>query len=232
MKDYLFKRYDEIFKKYEDSFFGDVLKNRGYVFQYDENETESDLLFVGINPSYTDKYEKNNIYRDIYSRDVDRSYFKPFKRIDEELKDAKVGYNGVYSHIDLLIFRETNQKYIDTLMSEPEGCGFLIEQLEIAKERLSHIKPKVVIVNNAKAAELMGKNRFTDDKTKKEYGVWMGLQFKFDEEFGAHRVTNIPEISNTYFLFTSMLSGQRALDLGSKERLLWQVRRIFNKTTN
>jgi hypothetical protein len=26
-----------------------------------------------------------------------------------------------------------------------------------------------------------------------------------------------------------MLSGQRALDLGSRERLVWQVKRIFKK---
>lgn len=112
-------------------------------------------------------------------------------------------------------------------MRTEEGCGFLLEQLEIAKKRLIHIKPKVIIVSNAKAAELMGKNRFIDKKTNKEYGVWMGLNFVFDDEFGAHKVTNIPELENSYFLFSSMLSGQRALDLGSKERLIWQVKRIF-----
>lgn len=149
MKGYLFKRYDEIFKKYENSFFGDKLKNRGYVFQYDDNEIESDLLFVGINPSYTEKYEKNNLYRDTYSRDVDRSYFKSFKSINEELKNSKVGYNGVYTHIDLLVFRETNQKFIDSLMSTQEGCGFLIERMssEEIKEELKNLdnkKPKAI----------------------------------------------------------------------------------------
>ena len=58
----------------------------------------------------------------------------------------------------------------------------------------------------------------------------MGLDFYFDEEFGSHRVTHVPELKNTHFLFTSMLSGQRALDLGSRERLIWQVRRILKNT--
>jgi|SRR5690554_104090 len=227
MKEQLFKEYDKVFKKYENAKFGDILKERGYVFQYDEDETNSDLLFIGINPSYTEKHEKNEHYRGTYDRNDNRSYFKPFSEINREINNAEVGYNGIYTHIDLLVFRETNQKQVNELMRTEEGCGFLIEQLEIAKNRLIHISPKVVIVSNAKAAELMGKNRFFNDKTGEELGIWMGLDFVFDEEFGAHKVTNVPELENSYFLFTSMLSGQRALDLGSKERLIWQIKRIF-----
>ena len=57
----------------------------------------------------------------------------------------------------------------------------------------------------------------------------MGLDFEFDEEFGSHRVKNIKELEHTHFFFSSMLSGQRALDLGSRERLVWQVRRVLEK---
>lgn len=39
---------------------------------------------------------------------------------------------------------------------------------------------------------------------------------------------NVPELKNTHFFFSSMLSGQRALDIGSRERLLWQIKRVFN----
>lgn len=227
MREQLLKEYDQIFEKYENATFGNILKERGYVFQYDEDETNADLLFIGINPSYTEKHEGNEHYRTSYDRNVKRSYFKPFSEINQELNNAKVNYNGVYTHIDLLVFRETKQEKVDELMRITDGCGFLIEQLEIAKNRLKHISPKVIIVSNAKASELMGKNRFFNDKTGEELGIWMGLNFIFDEEFGAHKVTNIPELENSYFLFTSMLSGQRALDLGSKERLVWQVKRIF-----
>lgn len=228
MKDVLNKSYRDIINKYKSEWFDEVLK-RGYVFQFDEDEINADLLFIGMNPSYTEKYEKGRTYADSYTRAVNRSYFKPFCQIHQELINANVQYNGIWTHFDLLVFRETNQKFIENLMSNSIGCKFILEQLEIAKRRLIRVCPKVVLVSNAKARELLGKNYLVDSKTGKASGVWMGLRFDFDEEFGSHKVKNIPSLTDTHFLFTSMLSGQRGLDLGSKERLVWQIKRIFRK---
>ena len=111
-------------------------------------------------------------------------------------------------------------------MNSPEGCQFLMEQLEVAKQRLIHISPKVVVVANSLARQFTGKDRFEDKGIAQN--IWMGLDFEFNEEFGSHRVKNIEELAHTHFLFSSMLSGQRALDLGSRERLVWQVRRVLN----
>ena len=228
MKDKLFQKYDEIFQKYSNIYFGNNLIKRGFVFQYDNDEQNADLLFMGINPSYTIKNEENNYLRDAYSRNADINYFKAFNAINEKLLESKVGYNGIYTHIDLLVFRETNQKFINSVMNTPNGCDFLMEQLEIAKQRLIYIRPKIVIVCNSKAREFLGKDK-SIKKNGKINGVWMGLEFKFDDEQGAHKVTNIPELKNTYFLFSSMLSGQRALDTGSRERMIWQIKRILKQ---
>lgn len=223
----LITKYENIINKYKIEDLENVLK-RGYVFQYDENEKDADLLFIGINPSYVEKYEKGQSFSGSYSRSRERSYFKPFADISDQLTKSNLEYNGVWTHIDLLIFRETNQKFIDKLIKTTKGCEFIMEQLGIAKKRLKHIAPKVVVVSNTKARELIGKDRFKNNKTGEEYGVWMGLEFEFDEEFGVHKVLNIPELKDTYFVFSSMLSGQRALDIGSRERMIWQIKKIFD----
>ena len=222
--------YKTIFEKYKDfPVFDGILAKRGFVFQYDDDEDDCDLLFVGMNPSYTKKYEKGRYFENHYERNEDRQYFKPFAEIDKQLQDELeiTKYKG-WTHIDLFVFRETNQEFVKKIM-QSAGCPlFLLEQLEIAKARIIRIQPKVVIVSNALAAEFMGKNKDVSDP-KNHKGVWMDLDFYFDEEFGSHRVNHVSELKNTHFLFTSMLSGQRALDLGSRERLVWQVKRIFKK---
>jgi hypothetical protein len=131
-----------------------------------------------------------------------------------------------WTHIDVLVFRETNQKYIDILSQDPKGLSFVYEQVMIAKERILNIQPKVIVVCNTKARELIGKNRFIDAKGI-EHGVWMDFKFEFDMEYGSYRSTNVPELEHTHFIFSSMLSGQRALDLGSRERMVWQIGRIL-----
>jgi hypothetical protein len=231
MKDLLNKKYSTIIDKYMKGNFGEVLK-RGYVFQYDENEKNSELLFIGMNPSYTEKYEGGKTFADNYTRDVDRSYFKAFHQINQELIDANIGYNGIFTHFDLMVFRETKQNFINRLMKDPIGSEFIMEQLEIAKERFINISPKVVVVSNAKSRDFLGRYFSKDAMNEKELNQWMDFEFDFDEEYGSRRVINVPELMNTHFLFSSMLSGQRALDLGSKERLVWQIKQILKKPKN
>ena len=43
----------------------------------------------------------------------------------------------------------------------------------------------------------------------------MGFDFIFDEKLGTHKIVNNSELENTPVFFTSMLTGQRALDNGS-----------------
>lgn len=226
MKDILHQKYHELFEKYRQGNLNIELIQRGFVFQYDEDETSADVLFLGINPSYAENQGAIENFGYSYSRNVASSYFKAFEDISNELQKSDIGYNGIYTHIDLLVFRQTKQKLIDSLVRTKEGCKFLMEQLKIAKQRITHIRPKVVVVSNTKAREFLGKNQFVDQKGI-AHGVWMGLEFQFDEELGTHRVTNLPELNNTYFIFSSMLSGQRSLDLGSRERMVWQIKRII-----
>lgn len=215
--------YSKIWQKFANSSFQEVL-SRGTAFHFDEDEKESDLLFVGINPSFSEGSEKSN---SIFNREAPHPYFEPFKRIKGELESKPYSIDKVnWTHLDILVFRETNQKYIDELLGHDNGIPFVYEQVMIARERILHIQPKVIVVSNTKARELMGKNRFKNAKGE-EFGVWMDFQFEFDMEFGSYRITNVPELKDTHVLFSSMLSGQRALDLGSRERMVWQIGRML-----
>lgn len=49
------------------------------------------------------------------------------------------------------------------------------------------------------------------------------VDFKWDEELGTYTYKNNP------FFFSSMLTGQRALDNGSFERLVWHIKKVKSK---
>ena len=111
-----------------------------------------------------------------------------------------------------------------------EFIKFINAQLEISFEIIEKAKPKIIVVSNALASEFFGKMK--PKHTKYFDRIWRGfdLDFEkdFDNELGCYWVhfgdLKIP------IVFSGMLSGQRALDIGSLERLKWQIKRIlFNK---
>src|SRR5690606_2517249 len=112
-------------------------------------------------------------------------YFKKFKDISE-----KVGVG--WAHIDLLFVRETNQKVVKEIESKKLGEKFINEQLDISLTIIENVLPKIIVVNNTYARELL-KGR---------------LNCIFDEKIGTHRITNKNSLQGTPIFFTSMLTGQ------------------------
>lgn len=224
MRSKLEHNYSKIWEKYTEFSFQEVL-SRGYAYHYDKDEKESDILFIGINPSFK-KGSLTGSYS--FDRNAPHPYFNPFRQFHDDLSE-KIDCERYkkWTHIDILAIRETNQKFINTLIKKLEGVDFVNEQIELAKERMIYIQPKIIVVCNTKARELMGKNEFFNKKTKKQYDYGMNFNVEFDDEFGTYRITNVPELEHTHVLFSSMLSGQRALDLGSRERLVWQIGRVL-----
>ena len=137
---YLQTRYQEIWDKYEIASFNQStashdlkLLDRGFVFQYDADETECDILFIGINPSM-DRNQGRIVQS--YTRELDQHkkelpYFAAFRSIYKTLNE-QYGRTGKWTHLDIFAFRETNQKFItNELMSKKhknEGIPFLFEQ--------------------------------------------------------------------------------------------------------
>lgn len=227
-KSTLESKYTQIFEKHKGNEF-DHLLDRKIGVHYDKDEQEADILFVGINPSYMGGDNDTHFFFDRTSKNP---YFNALKRMRDDIDKSLT-----WTHIDILVFKETDQKYIDELFKKPNGVSFIFEQIEIAKKRIAHIKPKVILVANTKARQFMGKDRIVfKDEGRPDENVWMGLNFEFDEEMGCDVIrasTDTPEaLEGTPVFFSSMLSGQRALDRGSWERLAWQMRRVLEIKKN
>lgn len=195
---------------------------------------EKSILFIGLNPSFSDRgfstilaksaypnisprefYDWKNrskfnlviaieiekIAKDIYS------YFKKFKDIAGDL-------NLEWEHIDLFFYRETNQGQLKKVILNKDGMNeFGRKQLELSKKLLEAIKPKIIVVVNA----------FASNVFYNEYN----LKRNFDEELGCH-VTDLNGQSVPVFL-ASMLTGQRAMDNYSFERLKWHIKQVYEQ---
>lgn len=202
----------------------EVIK-RGYGLH--EEIIKNSILFIGINPSFA-KYSNREpkkyflpLNQEAKTSDEGNvyTYFKRFVDITNRInKDITPKIN--WSHMDLLFFRETKQDYINTLIKENEGTEFVSEQLKIAKKIILKSRPKLIVVSNTKARDFM--------KTKNEI-FSMGFNFEFDEVLGTEKIINEPILNNVPVFFTSMLTGQRALDKGSYERLIWHIKFVLKK---
>lgn len=202
--------------------------SRGFAFQYDEDENDSDILFLGMNPSFRDNQDKKDYHWDRFTKGG-KGYFKPFFTIEEDLK-KEYNLNIKWTHFDLFAFQETKQANVKKLfMKNEEGCIFLFQQLEVLKERLLQTQPKVIVASNALIRTFLGMKRKVDEKTQTEVGIWLGdwIKFDFDKTIGTYVVNQPKELKGTKIFFTSMLSGQRALDLGTRERLVWHLAEVL-----
>ncbi len=177
---------------------------RGFAVQDDIKQNA--LFFIGINPSYNDIY--GCIYYDNSHGETHR-YFKKFIDVSKN-----VGID--WTHLDLLFVRETSQKIIKSLQKTKIGHDFIDEQLKISKKIIEFAKPQILVVNNTHARDLLQSDSFSTAK----------FEFEFDEILGTERIINHRFLNGTPVFFTSMLTGQRALDLGSYKRLIWHIKYV------
>ncbi|WP_345969097.1 hypothetical protein WCX72_06865 [Sulfurimonas sp. HSL1-6] len=185
------------------------------------------VLFVGINPSFSSKgfesylkdsndfsqmdpetfYKHPNTNFDINkSIEIENearkkySYFKKFHVIDED-----------YEHIDLFLIRETNQaKLKGIIFTKGEMLSvFANKQIDIFHRILLEINPRVIVVANALASQI--------------------IQTKFDTKIDNEKGCHILPLNGKAvpIFYTSMLTGQRALDTFSFERLKWHVHYVM-----
>lgn len=196
--------------------------------KYFEPLNKNTITFVGFNPSFvedrtkeffrTKGVELNSIRehylwknRDKFARAIDDelsahsrneySYFAQHRKLTQFL-----GYKN-WDHIDLFQFRETSQEQGLELLARNDR--FRSDQLEIFERVLELAAPKLIVVANAKASELL-KDR------------WLVGAVDAASGCHSHMVSNRP----VPVFFSGMLTGQRALDVHSRERLFWHVRRV------
>jgi hypothetical protein len=151
----------------------------------------------------------------------DIPYFNKMKEIAQYCESD-------WTHLDLFFIRETSQKIIESLTYS--NVEFLNAQLDITFKIIERANPKLILVANAFASEFFGKLK------AKHYGlqkIWRGFDLIFEgnnSTFNSKIGTYEIEINNKKIplIFSGMLSGQRALDIGSFERLKWQTKMILD----
>lgn len=207
----------KIGKKAEEIFEKAIKENAEYAdrgFAIVKEIPDDSILFIGLNPSFPKNEEIGNHFYPLEQNAG--GYFAKFKAI-ADVCDSK------WSHFDLLAVRETNQKNVEML--EYSNLKFICDQLfELAKPVLKSVKPKAVIVVNSLSRKYLGKDKIKS----RNINLWLNFDFEFKPNNGAYYVTNSENLKDVPFFFSGMLTGQRALDLGSYERLKWHVSKVVN----
>jgi predicted DNA-binding protein YlxM (UPF0122 family) len=194
------------------------------------------IIFVGINPSLGEKdrlelekvEDKKIEFYPSPSSEIEKPhpYFKKFIKVHEE-----VGLP--WGHIDLLYIRETQQSKINDMIKDENSIHFIYEQTQVTRtvidEIIKNANPKVFVVNNTLARGLLGRYKTKDgifpNNIPEGQKHWIDYQFEWNDEYGTFflKEHNIP------FFFSSMFTGQRALDNGSFERLIWHMKYVLEK---
>ena len=176
--------------------------NRKYV--YSQFHTGRKVLFIGLNPSFREKQaKKEEYYKSFDATNNNDRYFRRFPLLVENKND--------WTFLDLLYIRETRQRNIENFYKrEPD---FIKQQLEISKEIIKKINPEIIVVCDTFARNLLKSDT-------------MNFELEFDDTIGTYRIINNSDFKDTIVFFSGMLTGQRALDNGSFERLKWHLNKV------
>ena len=186
-----------------------------YGFHSIDEIEENSLLFIGLNPSrITDELPHGENFYNLKQKGNDYpKYWKAF----EEFGEAT---SLTWTHLDLLVVRETNQEAINDLFRLNNGIDFIYQQLMISKQIIEAVKPNIIVIANTLSRLFIGRMQSNGEK------MWIGYKFEFDENYGTDKIVSDGPLKGVPVFFTSMLNGQRALDWGSKQRLIWHIKRV------
>ncbi|GHT52670.1 hypothetical protein FACS1894106_1880 [Spirochaetia bacterium] len=172
------------------------------------------ILFLGIGSSY-DKEDHGtcDIFDNIRYHNKEKSKASYYKAIEEMVGQTEF---KEWSHIDLTLLRETKQKNVESFYKD--HYHIMKEQNEFAIKMIKQSKPKLIVVSNAFVCKIL---------QNKKLELGLGFQFspadKVDDQIGTYKIKEPAELKNVPIFFTSMLSGQGQLDIGSRERLIWHI---------
>lgn len=176
------------------------------------------LLFVGMNPSGTDKKSYSRNKEDVFVYGGDSPYYREMGEFTEKC----LGCTDGFSELDLFGIVQSNQSVVrEDFLENPD---YYKEMFELFLKYLILTQPKVIIVANAFACRVLCRD--TDLKLcEPEYdNFYKNAKYSLvtNDQFGGYTFSTKGFKAQMYF--SSMLSGQRALDNGSKDNLIWMVR--------
>lgn len=189
------------------------------------------VLFVGLNPSDAESAEEFRLSAPDELRSVQHvervvqrerafiyggdgrdqyAYYRPFARLAAPVGD--------WAYLDLLPVRHRSQKQVKQFLrlDKTDWHPLAHEWLRASAQLLTDLRPVAIVVVNALAADLLLR--------------WFERQHRpaeFDKLECVYRF-RLGEREIPAFM-AGMLTGQRALDRYSRERLAWHIRRHFKK---
>ncbi|MDR1176669.1 MAG: hypothetical protein LBK83_14490 [Treponema sp.] len=175
------------------------------------------LLFIGIGASWG----KNK--KDTCAEDGIIQYEKPEKLGTYPYYVALMKLaedNGLpFAHIDLTLFRETSQAALKSLLASfPDVFE---AHYNLAFDLIQKARPRIIVVNNAFVSHFLQND---------EKGFFPSrFDTAFDKTIGTCRIKQPLALDGTPIFFSGMLTGQHALDEGSKQRLSWHIAYVLKK---
>ena len=194
-------------------------------FCFHVNQGESPVWFFGMNPSLPispkeiisqdSDLTENLIGKLIEEQKNMHDEYQYFKKAKDFFKDD-VGINELLNPIfhDLYPIRHTKQNEFERFIKD-KSLGPLRESLDKAtKHLIDKIMPDIIVIANAGASRLIKEIFFE--------GIDSNSTTLTYEQNG----------KKTDMIFSSMLSGQRALDTYSRSRLAREIRETWNSRNN
>lgn len=215
-----------------------------------EDDLSSGILFVGMNPSgaheshYNAKKQSNGKWKeDVYVyEDIDTPYFKAIKNLLATIQKEKENSKEVNpSVLDLFSVVEKKQNVLQDEYLDIKNERLYNAMIDIFFKTILRLRPKVIVVINAFVGRCFKGSQSSEAPSPDgRFKDWIKLTSS--EEFGGYDITitkpeNVEgdkelETLTTHVFFSSMLSGSRALDCGSRENLAWIVRNYLKNKQN
>jgi hypothetical protein len=198
-------------------------------FCFHVKQDESPIWFFGMNPSLLDSTnefisqttppDKNlieKLEKEQKNMHTQIQYFKrPIEFFEKEVKNPK---SVVPIFHDLYPVRHTNQKEFVKFLEDNDDFRKKLD--EATKNLIDGIMPDIIVIANAKASELMQKIFFGESEAEK---IKLKRKTKCTYRLNGQK---------TEMIFSSMLSGQRALDTYSRSRLAREISKTWKDRNN
>lgn len=197
------------------------------------------VVYIGINPSYSSKINSIANHLGLFKTGEEKDeFFKWRGKIESEkiskiiLHDSQCMQHYIYyqplhkisesinlkmQSIDLFLIRERDQKQIKRLMNLYPT--FFKEQILLAYQIVKYLQPKLIIVVNAFASDLIH-----------EHDSWKESLLSYSEKKGYESFLLSSDKIIPIF-YSGMLSGGR-IDKYNFRRLIWHINRSLKDKTS
>lgn len=161
----------------------DIIRD-GFVFS--KIDPTVSVLVMGINPSLRTDFISDDKYSYDYSKLQNDRYFKKFHILLSAIESQGITY------CDLFYQRHTEQKKIAHFLNDEVGKQFLRDQLEITKEVINYISPKLILLFNRQGAQFFSSE-------------WMDISLDLDKKLSTHNKLAYSHKLKSYIYFAPFL---------------------------